>query len=131
MALNTNTRVATKTRDRMNLDADICVVGGGAAGIMAALTAARLGKRTVLLDAMDCIPTALNRTASRSARSTTCWPISVVPVHFIPGARSIPSCCNTMRPFVGAGRSALCRPQVWISYLVRCFGLQVWRAEES
>lgn len=55
MTLNIATRVVTKTRDRMNLDADICVVGGGAAGIMAALTAARLGKRTVLLDAMPTV----------------------------------------------------------------------------
>jgi hypothetical protein len=55
MTLNTNTRVVTKSRDRMNLDADICVVGSGAAGTMAALTAARLGKRTVLLDAMPTV----------------------------------------------------------------------------
>ena len=55
MTLNMNTRVLTKTRDRMNLHADICVVGGGAAGVMAALTAAKLGKRTVLLDAMPTV----------------------------------------------------------------------------
>jgi hypothetical protein len=45
----------TKTRDRMNLDADVCVVGSGAAGMMAALTASMLGKRTVLLDAMPTV----------------------------------------------------------------------------
>jgi hypothetical protein len=39
----------------MTLDADICVVGSGAAGIMAALTAASLGRKTVLLDAMPTI----------------------------------------------------------------------------
>ena len=55
MTLNLATRIVTKTRDRMDLDADICVVGGGAAGVMAALTAAKLGKRTVLLDAMPTV----------------------------------------------------------------------------
>src|SRR4051812_48206122 len=55
MALNLATRVITKTRDHMNVDADICVVGSGAAGIMAALTAARLGRKTILVDAMPTI----------------------------------------------------------------------------
>lgn len=52
MAMNTGTRVVMKTRDEMKLDAEICVVGSGAAGLMAALTAARLGRKTVLLEAM-------------------------------------------------------------------------------
>ena len=55
MTLNLATRIVTKTQDRMTLDADICVVGSGAAGIMAALTAASLGRKTVLLDAMPTI----------------------------------------------------------------------------
>jgi hypothetical protein len=55
VTLNTGTHVVTKTRDRMRLDADICVVGSGAAGMMAALTAAKLGNRTVLLDAMPTV----------------------------------------------------------------------------
>jgi hypothetical protein len=53
--LDTRTRLVTKASDRMTLDADVCVVGGGAAGVMAALTAASLGKRTVLVDAMPTI----------------------------------------------------------------------------
>ena len=52
MALNLATRVVTKTRDTMRLDAEVCVIGSGAAGVMAALTAAALGRRTVLFDAM-------------------------------------------------------------------------------
>lgn len=55
MALNLATRVVTRTRDWMNADADICVVGSGAAGIMAALTAASLGHKTILVDAMPTI----------------------------------------------------------------------------
>ena len=52
MAVNTATRVVTKMRDEQTIDAEICVVGSGAAGVMAALTAAQLGRKTVLLDAM-------------------------------------------------------------------------------
>lgn len=55
MTLNLATRVVSKTRDWMTADADICVVGSGAAGIMAALTAASLGHKTILVDAMPTI----------------------------------------------------------------------------
>ncbi|MDD1527476.1 FAD-dependent oxidoreductase [Bradyrhizobium sp. WBOS7] len=55
MTLNLATRTVTRARERMTLDAEVCVVGGGAAGIMAALTAASLGRKTVLLDAMPTI----------------------------------------------------------------------------
>lgn len=53
--IDQSTRIVSKTADRMILDADVCVVGAGSAGLMAALTAARLGKRTVLVDAMPTI----------------------------------------------------------------------------
>lgn len=50
---NIPTRIVTKpANDRTRLSADICVVGAGSAGFMAALTAAELGKSVVLLDAM-------------------------------------------------------------------------------
>lgn len=46
------TRVARRPPDRTtNIEADICVVGSGAAGISAALEAARAGRRTVLVEA--------------------------------------------------------------------------------
>ena len=70
MTLNLATRIVTKTRDRMALDVDICVVGAGAAGVMAALTAAKLGKRTVLLDAM---PTVGGQLVSTLLRSFVEW----------------------------------------------------------
>ena len=58
MAMNTATRVVTKqpgTEPSTTIEAEVCVVGSGAAGIMAALTAARLGRKTVLLDAMPTV----------------------------------------------------------------------------
>ena len=49
-------RVGTRTRTRpaqeaTRVRAEVCVVGSGAAGMMAALAAARLGKRTVIVEA--------------------------------------------------------------------------------
>ena len=55
MAINLATRIVHKTHDAMALDADICVVGSGAAGSMAALTAANLGKKVVLIEAMPAV----------------------------------------------------------------------------
>ena len=52
MMINKQTRIVRKSGERTTIEADICVVGAGAAGLMAALTSARLGRRTVLLDAM-------------------------------------------------------------------------------
>lgn len=51
MTMDQTTCVNRRSSRAQTLDADICVVGSGAAGLMAALTAARLGKRTVLLEA--------------------------------------------------------------------------------
>ncbi|MBV9559614.1 MAG: FAD-dependent oxidoreductase [Bradyrhizobium sp.] len=50
--IDRKTRTVRKTIEKQTIDADVCVVGAGAAGIMAALTSARLGRRTVLLEAM-------------------------------------------------------------------------------
>src|SRR3954466_2286425 len=50
--IDKRTRVAHKSAETLKIDADVCVVGAGAAGLMAALTSARLGRRTVLLEAM-------------------------------------------------------------------------------
>jgi hypothetical protein len=50
--IDKRTRVAHKHAETLKIDADVCVVGAGAAGLMAALTSARLGRRTVLLEAM-------------------------------------------------------------------------------
>ena len=55
MAINLATRVVRKTQDAFTLDADVCVVGSGAAGSMAALTAASLGQKVVLLEAMPAV----------------------------------------------------------------------------
>lgn len=56
MALNVATRVVTRPADGpLKVDADICVVGSGSAGFSAALTAAELGKRVVLVDAMPMV----------------------------------------------------------------------------
>lgn len=56
MALNVATRVVTKPKDgSLKIDADVCVVGSGSAGFSAALTAAELGKRVVLVDAMPMV----------------------------------------------------------------------------
>jgi len=52
MMIDKKTRLVRKSVERLKIDADICVVGAGAAGLMAALTSARLGRRTVLLEAM-------------------------------------------------------------------------------
>jgi len=50
---NIPTRLVTRpATDTTELTADLCVVGAGSAGFMAALTAAELGKSVVLLDAM-------------------------------------------------------------------------------
>jgi len=43
--------VVRKSTEPQRLAVDICVVGSGAAGAMAALTAARLGRRTALVEA--------------------------------------------------------------------------------
>lgn len=51
MSISTGTRVVTKGRDVQDLAAEVVVVGSGAAGVMAALTAARLGRSTLLLEA--------------------------------------------------------------------------------
>lgn len=46
------TRIVRKTVDtEENLRADVCVVGAGCAGVMAALQAAKLGKKVILADA--------------------------------------------------------------------------------
>ncbi|MBW7970206.1 FAD-dependent oxidoreductase [Bradyrhizobium sp. BR 10289] len=50
--IDKKTRVVRKKAETQTIDADVCVVGAGAAGLMAALTSARLGRRTVLLEAM-------------------------------------------------------------------------------
>ena len=50
--IDKRTRLVQKNVDRLKIDADVCVVGAGAAGLMAALTSAQLGRRTVLLEAM-------------------------------------------------------------------------------
>lgn len=50
--IDKKTRLVQKNVERLRIDADVCVVGAGAAGLMAALTSARLGRRTVLLEAM-------------------------------------------------------------------------------
>ena len=50
--IDTRTRTVKKLVESTTLEADICVVGAGAAGVMAAITSARLGRKTVLLDAM-------------------------------------------------------------------------------
>jgi glycine/D-amino acid oxidase-like deaminating enzyme len=50
--IDNKTRVVQKNVERQTLDADVCVVGAGAAGLMAAITSARLGRRTILLEAM-------------------------------------------------------------------------------
>ena len=56
MTLDTATRIVTKpAADPLRVAADICVVGSGAAGTMAALTAARLGRSVVLVDAMPAL----------------------------------------------------------------------------
>lgn len=47
----TTRRAAPPTRSPARLEADICVVGSGAAGISAALEAARLNRRVILVDA--------------------------------------------------------------------------------
>ena len=52
MAMNSATHIVSKAPGATKLQADICVVGSGAAGSMAALTAARLGLKTVLVEAM-------------------------------------------------------------------------------
>ena len=48
VAQTTVRRVGAAAR---RLEADICVVGSGAAGLSAALESARLGRRTILVDA--------------------------------------------------------------------------------
>jgi hypothetical protein len=50
MALNLATRTSRKSAGATTAAADLCVVGSGAAGSMAALTAALLGKRTILVE---------------------------------------------------------------------------------
>lgn len=50
-SIDSRTRLVRKLSTAESLDADVCVVGSGAAGIMAALTSARLGRRTLLLEA--------------------------------------------------------------------------------
>ncbi|MGY4413814.1 flavin-dependent dehydrogenase [Bradyrhizobium sp. LB7.1] len=52
MAMNSATHIVSKASGATRLQADICVVGSGAAGSMAALTAATLGLKTVLVEAM-------------------------------------------------------------------------------
>lgn len=52
MAMNAATHIVSKSRGVTDIGADICVVGSGAAGSMAALTAARCGLRTILVEAM-------------------------------------------------------------------------------
>ena len=52
MAMNSATHIVSKASGATRLQADICVVGSGAAGSMAALTAAKLGLKTVLVEAM-------------------------------------------------------------------------------
>lgn len=50
---NIPTRIVTRPANATTtLDADVCVVGAGSAGFMAALTAAQTGRSVVLLDAM-------------------------------------------------------------------------------
>jgi hypothetical protein len=44
-----------KTQEGLRLEADICVLGAGIAGVTAAIEAARLGKRVVLADAAPAI----------------------------------------------------------------------------
>lgn len=51
MTMDLTTRVVRRTTRTLALEADVCVVGSGAAGLMAALTAASLGRRTLLLEA--------------------------------------------------------------------------------
>lgn len=56
MALNVATRIVTRPREGpTKIEADVCVVGSGSAGFSAALTAAELGKRVVLVDAMPMV----------------------------------------------------------------------------
>lgn len=52
--LKTNTKIVTKDKGSFlqELDADICVVGAGISGISAAIEAARLGRRVVLVDSL-------------------------------------------------------------------------------
>jgi hypothetical protein len=50
-SINTGTRVVTRPAGAQALAAEVAVVGSGAAGVIAALTAARLGRSTVLLEA--------------------------------------------------------------------------------
>lgn len=63
------TRLLTRTRDNVKrITADICVVGSGAAGISAALEAARTGKQVVLVEASP----ALGGQAVNSVIGTFC-----------------------------------------------------------
>jgi hypothetical protein len=56
MTLDVSTRIVTKpSAEPLRIAADLCVVGSGAAGSMAALTAARLGRSVVLVDAMPAL----------------------------------------------------------------------------
>jgi flavin-dependent dehydrogenase len=52
--VSTDTKVVTRQADAAprRVEADICVVGAGIAGTSAALTAARAGRRVVLLDGL-------------------------------------------------------------------------------
>jgi NADPH-dependent 2,4-dienoyl-CoA reductase/sulfur reductase-like enzyme len=50
--IDKRTRTVQKNGDTQTIDADVCVVGAGAAGLTAALTGASLERHTILLDAM-------------------------------------------------------------------------------
>jgi len=49
--IDKKTCTVRKSAEKQTVDADVCMAGADA-GLMAALTAARLGRRTILLDAM-------------------------------------------------------------------------------